>query len=137
MTFRTASLLLFTIAFGLVGCRDALVDEPLPVDNPPADEQDPPAESSSAAPIYLKGPAELPLGATGNYRAEFASGAVTYEWLATGEGHVTGRPSSSQGLPRFYDITGVNTGSVQLTVRAVGPNNELLGLASRTITITE
>jgi hypothetical protein len=128
MTLRIAALALLTVALGLAGCRDALIDEPLP-----ADDEDPPTEMQLT--VYLKGPTELGVGMTTSYRAEAVPGAVSYLWLLTGgDGRVTGVPTDDQA--RLYDITGVSVGSVQLTVRAIGEGNELLGVGSKAIHVT-
>jgi hypothetical protein len=129
MPLRIAALALFTVALGLVGCRDALVDEPLP-----ADTEEPSADSQEYDEIYLKGPEELPIGVTANYRAEPLEDVVEYRWsLAGGTGQITGESSDPQF--RVYDITGVEAGSVLLTVRAVGERNEILGVASKEILV--
>lgn len=129
MPLRLAALILLTVALGLTGCRDALVDEPLPVG-----PQDPPADAQDYDTIYLKGPEQLRVGATANYRAEPLSDAVEYRWsLAGGTGQITGE--SSDPLLRVYDITGVEAGTVFLTVRAFGERNEILGVASKDIQV--
>ena len=128
MTFRTTSLLLLAVVFGLLGCRDSLVNEPPGV-------QPPPADSSARNSIYLKGPTELQVGETRNYRAEPLADVVEYRWtLAGGRGEVTG--ATSDPLLRVYDITGVHTGVVQLYVKALGENDEVLGVGSKTVTVT-
>lgn len=129
MTFRTAPLLLLAVMFGFLGCRDALVDEPL---QPGA--QTPPADSSTQNTIYLKGPEELQVDETRNYRAEPLQGAVEYRWsMVGGLGGVTG--VTSDPLLRVYDITGVSAGIVQLSVRAYGEDDEVLGVGSKTVTV--
>lgn len=130
MTLRIASLLLLAVALGLTGCRDTLVDEPLPSDNQPPS----PADSSAQRQMYLKGPDELRVGASGNYRAELMFGAVRYRWtLAGGTGGVTGE--ATDPLFRLYAITGVSEGSVQLYVSAYDEDNEVIGLASKTVAV--
>lgn len=129
MPLRYASLVLLVAVLALAGCRDALIDAPLPTDTQL------PGDSLAERSIYLKGPTELPVGVTSAYRAESLPDAVRYHWLLTGgDGQVTGTPTDTRA--RLYDITGEAYGSVRLTVRAIGANDELLGVGSKTVNVT-
>lgn len=127
MTARYASFSLLLVAFALAGCRDALVDESLQIDVPPAA----PAPPEDA--IYLKGPGALPVGATRNYRAEPVQGVVRYEWSqdSVDRGQVGGQPT--EPTQRLFDLTGVRAGTVRITVQALDERNRVLGVGSRTI----
>lgn len=129
MTARALPLVLLVLFLGLLGCRDTLVDEPLP----PGSEA-PPADTATQNLIYLKGPAELRIGETRNYRAEPLDNAVSYRWaLAGGTGVVSGVPVHE--INRLYDITGVEAGGVTLLVQAFDANNAIIGTGSRSIVV--
>lgn len=130
MTARALQLTLFVFFLSLVGCRDSLVDEPLtPGDGEPAT-----TDTTQQLEIYLKGPAELRVGETRNYRAQPLEDVVTYRWSLTGgSGGVTGTPADP--TLQFYNITGVHEGPVTLTVQAFANNSVLLGTGRKSVVI--
>jgi len=131
MIARAVPLLFLTILLGLLGCRDTLVDEPLPTDT-----QVPPADTTTVNEIYLKGPVSLRVGETRNFRAEPLSNVESYRWSLTGGfGVVSGMPTDAR-LQR-YDITGVDPGPVTLTVQAFDENGDVIGIGTKSISVTE
>lgn len=111
----------------LVGCRDPLVDEPLPV----GEEEEEPTDGNVASPMYVKGIDTLRIGQTAHFRAENVQGATDYRWLLVGgTGHVTGSRVPSDSLGRFFDITGREVGPVQLRVEALDEANAPLRVGS-------
>ena len=130
MTARATPLILLVLIIGLAGCRDTLVDEPL---TPRASEPASP-DTSTQLEIYLKGPAELRVGETRNYRAQPVEGVATYRWSLTGgSGSIVGTPVHP--TLQFYDITGVLEGPIVLTVQAFGNNSVLLGTGTKSVSI--
>lgn len=131
MIARAVPLLVLTVLLGLLGCRDALVDEPLPPDT-----QAPPADTTTVNEIYLKGPAALRVGETRNFRAEPLAGVNNYRWSLTGGfGVVSGVPGNAQ--LQNYDITGVDPGPVTLTVQAYDENSDVIGIGTKSLTVIE
>ncbi len=121
--------MLLALLLGLLGCRDALVDEPLPPNS-----EAPSTDTTTQSQMYLKGPAELGIGETRNYRAEPLDNAARYRWaLAGGTGSVSGVPVHA--IDRLYDITGEEEGSVTLIVQAFDANNAIIGTGSRSIIV--
>lgn len=127
MTVRHAPLLLLLGLFTLVGCRDALVDEQLQLDDLPSAPA--PVENS----IYVKGPGSLGVGMSGNFRAEPVRGAVQYDWAqdSVDRGQVGGGPTDP--TRRLFELTGVRAGTVRITVSALDASNRVLGVGTRTI----
>ncbi len=129
---RRLTIVLFTLVLCLTGCRDALVDEPLPVGQEPPPQAEP---ADNARSIYVKGVETLALGTSSNYRAELLPAATRYTWLAAnGEGEVLGRATDS--LRRNYEIEALRQGDVVLVVRAYDAESRLIGRGTKTIRIT-
>lgn len=129
MSLRRLLLLMLVGGFALTGCRDALVDEPLQAEPPPSE---PTAQENA---IYLKGPAALQIGATGNYRAEPVEGAVRYDWAQTSinNGEVSG--VSTDPRLRLFELTGVSSGTVRLSVQALDAENHVIGIGTKTVLV--
>lgn len=129
MAVRRVPLLLLLSLFALAGCRDALVDEQFQPENPPS--VDAPVENS----IYVKGPSSLGIGATGNFRAQSFPDAVRYEWSqdSNDRGQVSGEPSDP--TLRLFELTGVRSGTVRITVLALDVNNTILAVGTRSISV--
>jgi hypothetical protein len=131
MIARAVPLLFLTILLGLLGCRDTLVDEPLPTDT-----QETPADTSTINEIYLKGPVSLRVGETRNFRAEPLAGVDNYRWsLSGGFGVVSGTPVDAR--LQYYDITGIDPGPVTLTVQAFDENGDVIGIGTKSISVIE
>lgn len=130
MIARAIPLLFLAVFVGLLGCRDTLVDEPLP------DTQAPPVDTTMTNELYLKGPLTLRVDETRNFRAEPLMGAERYQWfLSGGLGTVIGTPRDANF--QFYDITGVDPGPVTLTVQAYDANDDVIGIGTKSITVVE
>jgi hypothetical protein len=122
---RVLLALLAVALLPLAGCRDVLVD-PGGVPQAP----NPPAVAPS---IFLKGPTMLRVSVQGNYRAELIQGVDHYEWRSLGDGSVS--ISFPYGDTRLPVITGVEVGSVDVIAEAYDAAGNVIGLASKTISI--
>lgn len=130
MIARAFPLTFLVLLLGLLGCRDSLVDEPM---TPRAGEPAAP-DTTLQLEIYLKGPSELRVGETRNYRAQPLEGVENYRWSLTGgSGGVSGTPVHP--TLQLYDITGVLEGPVVLTVQAFANDSVLLGTGTKTVMI--
>lgn len=129
MIARRAPLLLIFGLFTLVGCRDALVDEQ------PVAEDSPTETAPSENTMYMKGPATLRVGEARYYRAEPIREAARYAWSQESfdEGRILGVPADTTN--RFFELTGVQAGSVRVTVEAFDLNNQMIRVATRTILV--
>ncbi len=129
MTARRAPLLLLLGLFALAGCRDTLVDEPFQPNQPPS------VDAPVANSIYVKGPVALGVGVTGNYRAEVVQGVVRYDWSqdSIDRGQVGGDPTDP--LLRLYELTGIRSGTVRVTVQALDANNTVLAIGTKMISV--
>lgn len=130
-------LLLLALAFCVTGCRDSLVDEPLPVgEDPPVGVEDPPPTGDpEARSIYVKGFGSLRLNATGSYRAESMPDAVRYVWTyaPSSTGSVTGTPTGT--YDRLYALTGARLGVVHIEVVALDARSQEIGVGTKTIEV--
>ena len=129
-------------AYGHQACREARPDmEPLPC--PTFEDAVEAVRKGDAAlgmiavenSIYVKGPGSLGIGATGNYRAEAVQGVVRYEWSqdSIDRGQVSGEPTDP--LLRLFELTGVRSGTVRITVLALDASNTILAVGTRTISV--
>lgn len=129
MVARRAPLLLLIGLIALVGCRDTLVDEPIQPDTPPT------APTQTARPIYIKGPGVLGVGIAGDFYAERLLEAVRYDWSqdSVDRGQVSGSPNDAS--QRRFELTGVRSGTVRVTVLALDASNRVIGRGTRTISV--
>jgi hypothetical protein len=125
---RTLSVLLsLGLLLPAAGCRDAVVD-PLPDD---VAEEAPPPSGSQIPTFYLKGPTTIDAYSSGRYRSEINPAAARYEWSIVGD--------AAASLPddRITEISMRAPGTVELRVFHFDAEDELIGLARKSVTVTD
>lgn len=114
-------------ACALAGCRESLV-EPEPFVPPP---QSPPAAHVER--LYIKGTPTLQLFERREYRAQAATDAVRYEWVASGYGDLQGTPEDDLG--RIQRFRAVREGTLTLIVRARNAVGRVVGEGRREVEV--
>lgn len=109
----------------LTGCRESIVgpDPALPPD---------PVTPVNVSSMYLKGPTEMEVGETRNFRGEPLRDAVHYNWAVSGSADVTNPSSSSD---RHFDLRAETPGLFLVSIVAFDADGDLIAAGERAVVV--